>query len=663
MQNLRIDKTYRSDIDGLRAIAILPVVFFHAGLPGFSGGFVGVDVFFVISGFLITRIIYSEMVDGTFSLARFYERRARRILPALLSVVFVAFVAGSIVLFPSQFEALSESVVASTLFASNIYFWITTDYFRSATEFLPLLHTWSLGVEEQFYVFYPLLLLCLGPTRRKWLLIVLSTGLVASLLLSSYWLAAHPMISFYLLPARAWELAIGCYLAIGKMPSLTGRWLREVVAAVAVLAIAASVTFYSSSTPFPGVAALLPCLGAALIIYTGSQGDTWVRRALSLRAVVWFGLISYSLYLWHWLILALIRASTSRVDIGASLAVAAVLLSILTAALSYRFIESPFRRRDRVSRRQFLGLVSTLMLVTTSIGIGGWLTDGAPFRFDEETLTLVNAATDIDPRRKECFHVAPGNQLCRIGQQNNEPPTFLLWGDSHAAALMPAVSAAAKAAGKTGLFVGTSGCPPILAVWRHDKPGDRTCYEFNDAVIAYLEEAEEPIDLVIMAGRWAMYATGERLFGEAGAPPLMLDDGTKHSSRLENSRVLERALNRSKNALSAMDKQIVFLGGVPEIGWNVPRVLAQQQLGRNLDLQPPTIADFELRNAVVERIVDTFAGDPNFRIVPVVDIICNDDCRLLFEGKPIYSDDDHLSLHGAERLVGPALTERIWADQ
>src|SRR6056297_20083 len=336
---------YRADIDGLRALAVLPVLAFHAGLAPFSGGFVGVDVFFVISGYLIAGLILPRIRAGRFSLLEFYERRARRLLPALFVVMAVSGALAAALFLPAELREFGQSAVAATLFASNVLFSRETGYFETEAALKPLLHTWSLGVEEQFYLLFPLLLMALAARRagRVALVPVLAALALASLALAAWAVPRAPAFAFYLLPTRLWELMLGALLAVAPLPALRRRAVREAAAAAGLAAILWAMLRYSEATPFPGPAALLPCLGAALVIHAGASGPTAVSRALSLGPVVFVGLISYALYLWHWPVLVFAEYAAVRelttVETGAALALSGVL-----AALTWRFVERPFRR-------------------------------------------------------------------------------------------------------------------------------------------------------------------------------------------------------------------------------------------------------------------------------------------------------------------------------
>ena len=295
-----IHKKYRPDIDGLRAIAVLAVLFYHVRTGAVHGGFVGVDVFFVISGYLITGIIHNDVVAGRFSIRRFYDRRIRRIFPALFAVLFATTVAGAAFLLPSEFATYANSLAATTLFASNIYFAAHAGYFAPGALNTPLLHTWSLAVEEQFYLLFPIALALAYKYFPKRLRLTVALCCILSFVVSAYGVAIDPQRTFFSSLARAWELLLGSLLALNAFPQVRSAAVKEAAATLGIVAIVACAIFYSDATPFPGISALIPTAGTALIIWSGVNTVTRVTALLSLRPVVFVGLISYSLYLWHW---------------------------------------------------------------------------------------------------------------------------------------------------------------------------------------------------------------------------------------------------------------------------------------------------------------------------------------------------------------------------
>jgi peptidoglycan/LPS O-acetylase OafA/YrhL len=350
------DGRYRPDIDGLRALAVLSVVLFHFRIPPFSGGFVGVDIFFVISGFLITRLIWSEIGAGRFAFLDFYERRVRRILPALFAMLAVVTVASVILLFPQMLVNYAMSLIATAGFASNFHFWGYTSYWAPAAVEQPLLHTWSLAVEEQFYLIFPPFLLMFRHRSQRVVLWAMIGTLALSLAISVVSVRYSPVSAFYLLPSRFWELLTGSVLAVGRFTPLSGIILRNAVAAIGLAMIAYTVFALSAASPFPGLNAIPPCLGAALVIYAGTgvtdaHPAPLVNAALATRVPVFIGLISYSLYLWHWPIIVLATAVLPRA-LDAGQTIVAIAASFLLATLSWRFVEQPFRgRHSEIARK------------------------------------------------------------------------------------------------------------------------------------------------------------------------------------------------------------------------------------------------------------------------------------------------------------------------
>ncbi|HEY6579235.1 MAG TPA: acyltransferase, partial [Rhizomicrobium sp.] len=328
---------YRPEIDGLRALAILPVVLFHYGAPGFRGGFVGVDVFFVISGYLITSLIQGEMEDGAFSLARFYERRVRRIFPALFAMLAVVSAAALIWFFPVDLVRYAQSLFATAVFGANFEFWREAGYFDAVANQKPLLHLWSIAVEEQFYLLFPALLLALRRVSPRARRAAIGGVLVVSFALGAWGVAAAPVATFYLLPARAWELMLGALLALGAFRAPKSRIAAETLALAGLALIAASVFAFTSQTPFPGPAALAPCLGAALVILAARPENSFAGKLLATRPLVFTGLISYSLYLWHWPVFVFATYIGFREPSGAESALL-IALSFALAVISWRYV-------------------------------------------------------------------------------------------------------------------------------------------------------------------------------------------------------------------------------------------------------------------------------------------------------------------------------------
>jgi peptidoglycan/LPS O-acetylase OafA/YrhL len=383
---------YRPDIDGLRALAVLAVVFYHTNFRAFSGGFAGVDIFFVISGYLITSIIAKDIQVEKFSFVTFYERRMRRIFPALFGVLLFCVPAAAVLLAPGDFLAFGKSLIATTAFASNFYFLRSAGadgYFSQAFNPQPLLHTWSLAVEEQFYLLFPALLILLTRRAKPRIAQFLAVIAVVSFLLS-IWLTGHkPISAFYRLDSRAWELLMGSLVAFKAAPPLTTRIAREIAGLAGLGLVACTVTLYSISTPFPGLSAFLPCFGTSLIIYAGEKGPSIVKSVLSFQPLVFIGVISYSLYLWHWPIIAFTEYFSAG-DLSNYQTAAVIAGSLLMAFLCFEFIESPFRGADsRVSRTQIFSFGLAASMATLVSGLAIIAGHGLPKRYGSSTRQLV----------------------------------------------------------------------------------------------------------------------------------------------------------------------------------------------------------------------------------------------------------------------------------
>jgi peptidoglycan/LPS O-acetylase OafA/YrhL len=642
---------YRPEIDGLRALAILPVVLFHYRAPGFAGGFVGVDVFFVISGYLITALIQAEMARGTFSLAHFYERRLRRIFPGLFAMLAVISAAAFVVFFPVDLVRYAQSLFATALFGANFEFWREAGYFDAFANQKPLLHLWSIAVEEQFYLLFPALLILLRRSAPRLRIPAVGFVFVASFALSAWGTGAAPVATFYLLPARAWELMLGALLALGAVPPIRSRLASEILSAVGLLLIGAAIFTFTPDTPFPGPAALLPCAGAALVIHAAQPERTLVGRALTVQPLVFIGLISYSLYLWHWPVFVFATYVHFREPAGME-SVALLVLSFALAALSWRLIEQPFRRsRRRITRRVLFPGAAFAAGLTAASAAFATSTDGLPERLQPALQRILAEQVDHEPRIDRCFGLTAtdvrDHRLCTIGAKGIAP-SFILWGDSHADAILPAVSEAAARAGRAGLFAGGEACPPLLGVTT-PMPD---CRAFNDAVMAPMKDAR--IRDVILESRWAKYAEGTAWGVEPKGHSIVLHDDacTSGETARDNHAVFARGLWRTLGQLRALGKNIVIVAGVPEIGWPVPAVLARRALARDrTDVNLP-LHVYMRRQKFVLATFDRIHRQGGARVLYPHRILCaGGTCDVALNGIPLYRDEHHLSVFGARQLT------------
>jgi len=472
---------YRPEVDGLRALAVTMVIFYHAnirildGKTIFSGGFIGVDIFFVISGYLITSLILKEVGAGTFSLFQFWERRIRRIMPPLAAVVLTTLVVGFFLMVPRDFETLGQSALWQSVILANAHFYwhLPTGYFTQASENYPLLHTWSLAVEEQFYLIMPLLLLASSKMsvfrQRRGLLLGMGGLLLLSLGVSIYNVEHRPTAAFYLLPSRAWEILMGSMVAILPLPSVR-RWWKEVGAVLATLGMIIPCLLYSKQTPFPGLAALLPCFSTALFIWITSEDDrskpsTFLAGYLfSARPVVGLGLISYSLYLWHWPLFSFV----SYWNLGPpsrGVALGMVALSFVLAVLSWRYIESPFRKRKWFqSRKSIFAFGGSATVATGVLGVRVMYANGVPERLSPEARKFDETAraewSKIPNASKET--IAAGDVIAIGSQKKSASIDWLLWGDSHAKALLPAFEPFLKERDLNGRLITCDSVAPVI---------------------------------------------------------------------------------------------------------------------------------------------------------------------------------------------------------
>ena len=644
------DRTaYRPDIDGLRAIAVLGVIFFHAGFQWITGGFIGVDVFFVISGYLITGILLRELRDNRFSLTRFYERRARRILPALVVVLGATLAVSALIMLPGDLRVAARSAVSVLVFAANILFWRGVDfvdktlinYFGLRLHEQPLIHTWTLGVEEQYYLLFPLTLLAVWRLRQSWVLPVLIAGTLASFALSAWLTPRSPGIAFYLLPTRLWELLAGGVLA-WRSPQTGGPRItqmtqiangaRDIVAGIGLGLILVPMALYDSSTRFPGIHAAAPVVGAMLLI--GYAPGSAIGRFLSTRAMVFVGLISYSAYLWHQPLFALARYTSLTGEMSAALALVLCVVTIVLAAITWRWVETPFRDRQRVSTRALvwscvigIAAVATPSAILAFGGDAGRRTPIASGVVGQSVLALFSDCNiSLQPTR--------GLGLgCLLDPSSEAPPSFLVIGDSHADALYPAFAKASRDTGRQGRLLQNFACSPVLDP-TDSSFGTPDCMRMHEQALATV--TEHKIDRVFLVSRYAHDYMPRELFprrlektiatySERGAVVYIVLQAPEQP-RFDR-RVYLRALLRRR-----------FLGEDPST------------VARNLSV---TRAEHEQRQEFVRGVFEKYQNDPRVRFVDFTSAFCDTGtCVAGSVAAPYYVDDHHLSVTGAVLISG-----------
>lgn len=638
---------YRKDIDGLRTIAVLPVVFYHAGL-GLPGGFVGVDVFFVISGFLITYLLVSEIDKNEFSILNFYERRARRILPALFVMVFVTTCFASTILMPFDFEDFGKSVISTTLFSANIWFFLQQGYFTEAAELEPLLHAWSLGVEEQYYIVFPIILLILSRflASMSVFVLILLLGL-GSFFAATDALSSAPEAAFYLPHLRAWELLIGSLLAIAIYrtwwsASWLPLWLAHLVSIIGFGAIFWPIFSYSAETPFPGTAAFWPCFGAMLLIAVGSKNRSIGSVFLSLPPMVFVGKLSYSLYLWHWPVISLLFYQTGALTPLSGLACVAV--SFVLAFLSWKFVEQPIRDRKRISSCAIALGSAAAILFSTSLGFVIWQLDVFPNRIDLSLLAMADSDNYLHDRR-DCHFITPERarvgDVCIRGSEGVQP-SFVLVGDSHADAFSPAVFAAASDLGVAGFQYTDSGFVPLPGIWRLDREGTAKV----DAFISFLEERPS-IRTIIITRYWQLQMTGYTYRHEGY---VWVDEGYDGSGTDYNVTATKNGFERLVDHFP--ERRIVVLDDVPAgEDLHIRNQLRQMRYGdlENIGLSAQEFhTQRETYEPILMEISERFS---NVHYVPMFSNMCERELCSLFDGETLlFRDGDHLSWEGSLRL-------------
>ncbi|HYD97611.1 MAG TPA: acyltransferase family protein [Noviherbaspirillum sp.] len=537
---------YRPDIDGLRAVAVLAVIAFHAGAALLPGGFAGVDVFFVISGYLITGLIAGAIENGGFRFTDFYTRRIKRLLPAYIVVALVTLIASSWLLIPNDYIFYTTSLAASWAFVSNVFFsMLSWGYFGQRTEEFPLLHTWSLSVEEQFYFLFPVLLLVLYRYFRRHKVAVLALIAAALLVLSQ--LRIGEIKSYFLLTSRAHELLIGAlafFLARRFPPK--GTVLPALLAAAGMALILGSFVLLNRNTPFPGFNSLYPCIGAALVIYACRAANP-VSAVLASKPLVGVGLISYSLYLWHWPIFVFLRYR--QVELTPLVAGAAIALAFVLACLTWRFVEQPVRQMKSIDFKQaFLGLYATPAAAFIAVGLYSYTTEGAPERFSPDVRELISSYSYERDLTRSCSIRAEDykridldylQRHCAFGDVSRPKAEVLLMGDSHAHHFKPFVDQLARRAGMKAVYHVQGTCFPtaLLETDRHPEQGRNTCQRRN----ADLLQLAGHFRYVVLAGFWASEPERDLeremrhvvyLIVKAGAVPVIFKDNPHHEPDL-----------------------------------------------------------------------------------------------------------------------------------
>lgn len=623
---------YRPDIDGLRAIAVLSVILFHINEKLLPGGFIGVDIFFVISGYLISLHILRDLSRDRFSIIEFYRRRIKRIAPAMLVLVLVVIVISQSILHPEDAEKAAKSGLWSLMSLANVYFWLfqDTSYFAADSNQLPLLHLWSLGVEEQFYIFWPLILLFsyrLG--RTKHFFAIFGAVAVASYLAGEFFFSRDPSFVYYMLPTRAGELLVGALLAQfimqrGRME--LSRNLVSIVALAGGVLILASLLLLSEDDVFPGLRAIPPTLGAAMLIFAGHYGQSLPTRLLRLRPMVWVGLISYSAYLWHWPLLAFFRYGQPNIPLPDQVVIFCI--TLLLAWLSYRYIETPARRSNRKAvqifiRQYIIPAGAIAFLAVLSVKLDGY---GLRWFSDDYKETLMTLRDEVLPDYRYSYvcHrllIKPSdvdNMACVVGNDENMKPKVILWGDSNAAHYIGAIGAFAEQSNFSFRNLEIGACPPIDADASDYVQAKRLadCRKSRDLVI----NAVKDYQIVIISADWLRYQ--------------------------EKSDQFMDVFFDTVQSLLAMNKKVILLGKAP-IFASYDRLCREKSISYPfISCKVPDVPLDSKIAALNQRLKKFAKTNGNVSYYDFNKYLCPDGICSVYDeaGKLMYYDSSHLAL-------------------
>lgn len=646
---------YRFDIDGLRALAVLAVVLYHCGI-GLSGGFVGVDVFFVISGYLITSIISADLDRGSFSLVSFWDRRIRRIWPASVVVTAFTLLAGWFLLVPLDYSRTAGDAFAQATMWANIRFWLRLDYFAEAIDLVPLLHMWSLAVEEQFYLLLPLILGALHRFGRRATLFAILAITLGSFVSAVVLVPKHPMAAFFLLPSRMWELLVGCALALVSLPRLGPRsigWLE----AAGLLSVVAPFFVYDKTTPFPGAAAIFPCLGTAALIAVGAQKQGLLQRFLGGEPLRSIGLASYSIYLWHWPLLAFARQMFG-LELPAVVLAGVLALTAILSWMSYRFVETPCRRLASVSGRRAVvvgSMAATMAILVASLVINR--TGGVPMRYSPETVASLDAdgvcrTWRYDENQLDAFK--PTDALMPIGAARGDStaPCFLFLGDSHGMAMSPAIDSSAREHGIAGEALLVSGWMALPGLWIPGENGVFDPVSLRHKAVDWIEH-HRPRHVIICC-RWSAYLA--KIHPDTILVHRLSLEGTPSTTDAEADEAFTRGVANLVEACESVGATLWFLGEVPFQPFTPWQRINGARLADE-DGRCYGTTD-RLQHAVVHRIVNDrlrFESRRAFRFLDLAEPFFDDTGRSITgaAGKMWYADDDHVSPEGAEAAIRP----------
>lgn len=643
---------YSGKIEGLRGLAVIAVIIYHAAHQLLPGGYLGVDIFFVISGYLMSKIIYEQITNNEFSFTKFYIKRARRLLPTLYVVLFFTYLGGWRFLVPSEFKELSQSLFATLILMSNYFFMVKSGYFDVSVDLKPLLHTWSLGVEEQFYLLFPISMYYFGKNKNysKAIFIAICLSFVLSLIVAN----KYPNINFYSLATRIWQLLFGALLGLFSLKGAeyvnklnnNSKRIKNTLSVVAMSILIGSLVLINNTKQIPGWLSLFPILSCGYIILCVDDHSV-AGRLLNLSVIRFFGKISYSAYLWHQPVFAYFRqyyGDSKNLDI----AVLSMIIILILSYLSWKYIESPFRNDAIVSEKRFKFQLILMSVLLMSLAIWGILSDGIPNRINlpksvaqsfSRTSRLNECADKLHAHKREDW-------FCSLGVKGK--PEFMVIGDSHALSLLDVYDEIAKEDNYNGILVSNSGCPPLLGIYALRSDQDHVnCHDINERI--YKFAYENKIKEVILVGRWSYYTDG----GYDGSDVSYLGIQNNSDKNIINSRIaFQYGVNETQKRYGAIGVKPYVIEQIPEQkylpGFVFQRTSIADQNDVNFTLENySTLMSNHIKLQEFTR--REFNKYSTYNVISLDKIYCNSKyCPIGVKDKSYYFDKNHLSVAGAE---------------
>ncbi|MDA9805630.1 acyltransferase [Gammaproteobacteria bacterium] len=651
---------YRAEIDGLRALAVIPVILFHAGFVLFSGGFVGVDVFFVISGYLITTILIEDIENNQFSIISFYERRARRILPALFFIMFICIPFALILMLPSQVEYFSRSLIAVSLFVSNILFWRESGYFDAAAEEKPLLHTWSLAVEEQYYLLFPIFLMFawrFGKNRVFWMIVIMAS---VSLIISEWGWRNQPNANFYLAPTRAWELFAGSISAF--IVQKHGVKKNNLFALFGLVAILFSIFVYDKSTPFPSIYSLVPILGVVLIILYADR-NTLTAKLLSTKIFVGLGLISYSAYLWHQPLFVFARFLNHGMQ-ESHLMAALFFVSIFLAYLTWKYIENPMRRKDLLNQKRIFQMSIFGMLFFCIIGFTGYKTNG----FENYILNDSELVSYKSLERSSEENCANDISSCVKIADAKDKKSILLLGDSNAYHFSKGLKEIADEHQFSYIQLTKGACMPLSSnfyLLERSPIASKRCANFNLNIIDSISKLTNKIDVVIISSAWLSYYYGANLFEKQvysrdlpNISEIKLSiNGIDEIPLHQRKKVFESYFDNIHDILHKKARKIIVVGPLP------PAITSFSKKNSFWDSQLISSNEYYTETSELNDLLLKKFSKNNFLYIDLPSLLCDKKtCKIRHNELFLYGDPTHFSDYGQSFILKPVLKEILKND-